>query len=78
MTSHTWTETQYTRPFQRDNNLAPDDRELLFSDNPCRFLFEDGRIPNTYVGFLKLKNPTALATPPDWIEKTAAGYGVVV
>jgi hypothetical protein len=76
MISHTWTEAEYARPFRDTKKLDDSAKELIFSDNPTRFLFGDGRIPESYVSFVRGSAGAGLPLP-EWIETDGAGCRIV-
>lgn len=76
MISHSWSEGDYIRPYKNSANLDKKYQEKIFSDNPTSFLFENAKIPQTYVSFLKKKNGPYLELP-EWIVKKDDAYYIV-
>lgn len=75
MISHTYSEGKFIKRFT--SNLKKTHIDLLFSENPIEFLFDNRRIPERYVDFLRSRNPSALDDVSDfpWICKSAdRGY----
>ena len=75
MISHTYSEKEYVDGFKKE--LTQIEEELIFSDNPTRFLFNNKKIPDNYINFLKREAPEALNSIPDFIIENDSNYYVV-
>lgn len=76
MISHTYTENMFMKPFIK--NLDKDAQNKIFKENAASFLFEDGRIPESYINFLRrTRGDEILNKPADWVEKADGGYYIV-
>lgn len=74
MITHTWTEAEFIAPFRR-HIKGEDARRRVFYSNPRTFLFGPaGRIPDTYVRFLRKQNPTAFTQLPWFIREEGKAY----
>lgn len=71
MISHTWTEKEYIKAYK--DNLAAEQQDIIFTQNPINFLFEQGKIPENYINFLKTKYGENLPLKP-WVEQKDNGY----
>ncbi len=74
MISHTWSESDYIKPFRK--YLPPKMQTRIFCDNPTSFLFDNARIPDAYVKFLKSRLGDPLPEK-DWIIKKNGKYYIV-
>jgi len=72
MISHSYSEKEYVDGFK--TQLTTEENDLIFSDNPLRFLFEDKKIPDTYITFLKNSASLAFDELPDYVVKKDEGY----
>lgn len=75
--SHTWKEKEYMEIYQDKKNLSKEQQEKIFSDNPIHFLFNDGKIPESYIKFLEKHNPYAFKSLPAWVIKNGDEYYIV-
>ncbi|MCK5775137.1 MAG: hypothetical protein KAH25_03120, partial [Bacteroidales bacterium] len=75
MISHTYSEKEYVEGFK--TRLTAQENELLFSDNPARFLFENKKIPDSYIDLLKKHSPLAFEKLPDYILFNEGEYYLV-
>ncbi|MEW5820025.1 MAG: amidohydrolase family protein [Cyanobacteriota bacterium] len=76
--SHTWKEIDYITPFKNEDFLAKPLQEKILSDNPTEFLFNNAKIPNTYINFLKQNaSPDAFLNLPDWVIKKENNFYIV-
>ena len=56
--------------------MTKEEETLIFSDNPSRFIFNNKKIPDTYINFLKSKSPEALTLIPDYVIEKETDYYV--
>jgi len=78
MISHTWSEKDFIKPFKNQNNLKSSFQEIIFSNNPIDFLFENAKIPNSYCKFIKSNaTPDKLSSLPEWVEMKNNKYFIV-
>lgn len=76
--SHTWKEVDYIQPYKNEKYLDKGFQTKIFSDNPTKFLFKEGKIPESYVNYIKNNaTPGAFEHLPDWVIKKADGYYIV-
>jgi predicted TIM-barrel fold metal-dependent hydrolase len=76
MTSHTWTEAAFMKPFKA--NLDTNAQNKIFKDNAVDFLFENAQIPESYVNFLRRElGDRPFDKLKDWVREENGDYFIV-
>ena len=66
----------FMKPFVKKLDINAQDK--IFKENPVGFLFEDGRIPASYVNFLKrINDEPILGDDVDWVREEDGKYYIV-